>query len=73
MPNAKMIVASPMVPPNVQPIATTTISIEALTQAIGKPVTRWNPVMSPSLGPGPRFVIKYIPLAKPTNTVPIQA
>ena len=39
MPNAKRTVASPMVPPKVQPIATTTISMEALTQAIGRPVT----------------------------------
>lgn len=36
MPNAKISVANPKVPPKVQPMLTTTISIKALTQAIGR-------------------------------------
>ena len=70
-PKAKIIVARPIVPPSIQPIEITVISKNTLTHAIGRFVTLWKPVIRPSLGPGPRFAIKYIPLARPTNKVPI--
>jgi hypothetical protein len=56
--------------PAVQPTEITVISKNTLTQAIGRLVALWQPVMRPSLGPGPRFAIKYIPLAIPTTNVP---
>ena len=30
-----------------------------------------RPVINPSLGPGPKFAIKYIPLPKPTKRTDI--
>ena len=70
IPKAKITVPIPMVPPRDQPIEITVNSKKTLTHAIGKPVTLWQPVINPSLGPGPRFAIRYIPLARPTNNVP---
>ena len=56
--NANNNVPTPTVPPKYQPIETTVISKNALTNAIGKLVFSWSPVINPSLGPGPRLAIK---------------
>ena len=53
IPKAKINVPIPTVPPRYQPIKTTLISIEALTNAMGKLVTLVSPVIRPSRGPGP--------------------
>ena len=58
IPKAKITVPIPMVPPRDQPILMTVNSKKTRTQAIGKPVTLWQPVINPSLGPGPRFAIR---------------
>ena len=58
MPTAKNMVPIPAFPPNSQPNKTTVISIMDRTQAIGFPVTLCKPVMSPSLGPGPKLAGK---------------
>ena len=57
-PNANNKVPMPTVPPRYQPVITTVISRKALTKAIGKLVFFCRPVISPSLGPGPKFAIK---------------
>ena len=58
IPKAKNNVPNPTVPPKYHPIDTTEISKNALTNAIGKLVFRCNPVINPSLGPGPKLAIK---------------
>ena len=65
IPNANNKVPIPTVPPRYQPIETTDISKKARTDAIGRLVFLWSPVINPSLGPGPKFAIKYIPLPNP--------
>ena len=70
MPKANINVPRPSVPPNNQPKNTTVISIAVRTRATGRLVTRCKPVIRPSLGPGPRFAIKYRPLPKPTSNIP---
>ena len=55
MPNANNKVPIPTVPPKYHPIVTTEISNVALTTAIGKLVNFYNPIISPSLGPAPKF------------------
>ena len=57
MPKANIKVPIPRVPPKYQPTDATQISIKALTAAIGKLVFFCNPVIKPSLGPGPKFAI----------------
>ncbi len=57
-PNANNNVPMPTVPPKYQPVITTEISRKALTKAIEKLVFFCKPVISPSLGPGPKFAIK---------------
>ena len=58
IPKANIKVPIPAVPPRVQPKITTVISIHALTSAMGAPVFFCKPVISPSLGPAPRFAIR---------------
>ena len=61
----------PTVPPKYQPIETTVISRKASNTAMGLFVFFCSPVIKPSLGPGPKLAIKYIPLPNPTsNTRP---
>ena len=62
IPNANNKVPIPTVPPKYQPIETTDISKKALTDAMGKLVFSEALSLSPSLGPGPKFAIRYIPL-----------
>ena len=66
IPKANNKVPIPTVPPKYHPTETTLISINALTDAIGKFVTFCNPIIRPSLAPGPKFATKYIPPPKPT-------
>ena len=73
MPTAKKIVPNPIIPPNHQPIVKTVISIMLRTQAIGKPVTLCRPVIKPSLAPGPKFAIKYMPPPNPVIKTPKRA
>ena len=65
IPKANNRVPIPTVPPRYQPIETTDISKKARTDAIGKLVFLCRPVINPSLGPGPKFAIKYIQLPNP--------
>ena len=58
MPNANNKVPIPTVPPKYHPILTTEISNVPLTTAIGKLVNYCNPIISPSLGPAPKFDTK---------------
>ena len=57
----------PTVPPKYQPDITAEISKVARIKAIGSCVFFVRPVINPSLGPGPKFAIKYMPLPKPTS------
>ena len=57
-PNANATVPIPTTPPKYQPTMTALISIIVRIEAIGKFVIFCNPVINPSLGPGPRFAIK---------------
>ena len=58
MPKANTIVPIPTTPPKYQPQTTAQISIMVRIKAIGKFVAVCNPVINPSLGPGPRLAIK---------------
>ena len=58
IPNAKIRVPTPTVPPRYQPANTAEISKRALTKAIGRFVSFVSPVINPSLGPGPRFATR---------------
>ena len=58
IPKANTIVPIPTTPPKYQPPITALISIIVLIKAIGKFVKFCNPVINPSLGPGPRLAIK---------------
>ena len=58
IPNANNKVPIPTVPPRYHPIDTTDISRNALTAAIGKFVFSCKPIISPSLGPGPKFATR---------------
>ena len=51
-------VPKPTTPPNVHPTTTAVNSIPLLTHAIGKLVSCCNPVIRPSLGPGPKLDIR---------------
>ena len=68
IPKANTIVPIPTTPPRYQPIITTLISIIALIKEIGLLVILCNPVIKPSLDPGPRLATKYKPLPNPTIT-----
>ena len=57
MPNAKRKVPIPNVPPKNQPSKTTMISMQPLTKAMGAFVFFCKPGITPSLGPGAKFVI----------------
>mgnify|MGYP005642531787 CR=1 FL=1 len=70
IPKANSTVPIPTVPPKIHPAAITANSRPLLTQAIGKSVTFWRPVIKPSLGPGPRFAIKYNPPPSPVTKTP---
>ena len=67
---AKTIVPKPKVPPKIHPTNTTENSIVSLIRLIGLEYFFDIPVIRPSLVPGPRLVIKYMPLPKPTKKVP---
>ncbi len=58
------------VPPRSQPKARTLASMAALTLLIGTPDIFCNPVIQPSLGPGPRFAVRYRPLPIPISKTP---
>ena len=58
IPKANNTVPTPTVPPKYHPIETTDISKKALTDAMGRLVFFCKPVISPSLGPGPKFAIR---------------
>ena len=73
IPNANIIVPTPTIPPKFHPIIITVNSIPLLTQAIGKFVIRCNPVIKPSLGPGPKLEIKYNAPPKPVINTPAVA
>ena len=64
-------VPTPTVPPSIHPEKTTMISIVVLTIDIGKLVNFVNPVISPSLGPGPRLALRYNAAPNPTVKTPI--
>ena len=68
--NANNKVPNPTVPPNIQPENTTVISIVLLTIDIGRFVTFVSPVISPSLGPGPRLALRYNAAPNPTIRTP---
>ena len=70
MPKAKSKVPIPTIPPKNQPNKTTIISMHVLTKAIGALVFFCNPVIKPSLGPGPKLAIKYIAVPKPIINIP---
>ena len=58
IPKANNTVPIPRLPPKDHPRQIAVSSMALRTHAIGKSVTRCNPVINPSLGPGPRFEIK---------------
>ena len=66
-------VPTPKVPPSNHPQKTTVNSILFRTTDMGKLVTFCNPVIRPSLGPGPKFAIRYIALPSPIRMIPIIA
>lgn len=70
IPNAKIRVPTPTIPPKDHPAKTTIISIQALTKAIGALVFFWSPVINPSLGPAPKLAIKYTDVPKPIINIP---
>ena len=73
IPKANITVPIPTVPPKVHPAAITMNSRPLLTQAMGKSVTLCRPVIRPSLGPGPKFAIKYNPPPNPVTKTPTTA
>ena len=73
IPNANIKVPKPTTPPRYQPKITTLISITLRTVARGRPVFLWKPVIRPSLGPGPKLAIKYIPPPTPVTITPSAA
>jgi hypothetical protein len=70
---ANRIVPNPKVPPRITPMISTETSSVILTLPIGTPVTLCRPVIHPSLGPGPRFEVRYIELPIPTRIIPEEA
>ncbi len=70
---ANRIVPKPKVPPRATPITSTETSNVILTLPMGTPVTLCRPVIHPSLGPGPRFAVRYIELPIPTRIMPVEA
>lgn len=70
IPKANIMVPIPTIPPRFHPIKITVISIPLLTHAIGKFVNFCNPVINPSLGPGPKLAIRYNAPPKPVTKTP---
>ena len=58
IPKANIIVPMPTTPPKYHPTNTELISIIARIKEIGRFVFFCNPVIKPSLDPGPRLAIK---------------